>query len=317
MARGGFMTASITMKKRVESYMIHRRRLGYVDASIKSSLLNFANFADKKGHTGPITIDLAIEWATASETNTRSAWARRLSLVHRFAKYYKVTEPETEIPPLNLFGSAHRRPTPYIYSQNEINNLLKATSQLEPTDGLRPVTFKYLLGLLISTGLRISEAIKLKNHDVDLIKGILTIRETKAHKSRYVPLHPTTVNALKKYVLIRDKRVIPELNSTFFIIDKGRSLNIVETDRDYRIVREKAGLIKNPRLYDFRHSFACQRLLKWYEEGKNIDAMMVYLSTYLGHARVIDTYWYLTATPELLSVVSKRFEQFSQQIEGE
>ncbi|MHB1948320.1 MAG: tyrosine-type recombinase/integrase [Gammaproteobacteria bacterium] len=311
------MTKSLSMKKRVETYMIHRRRLGYVDASVKSSLLKFANFADKKVHAGPITIDLAIEWATASEKNTRSAWARRLGLVHRLAKYYKVIEPETEIPPLNLYGSAYRRPTPYIYSQNEISNLLTATCQLEPIDGLKPITFKYLLGLLSSTGLRISEAIKLKNNDVDLVKGVLTIHETKAHKSRYVPLHATTVNALKKYVSIRNKRMPSVTNPSFFLIDKGKSLNIVQTDKDYRFVRQKAGLTKNQRLYDFRHTFTCHRLLKWYEEGKNIDAMMVYLSTYLGHARVIDTYWYLTATPELLSVVSKRFEQFTNQSEGE
>ena len=193
---------------------------------------------------------------------------------------------------------------------------MMATKLMKSTNGLKPIVFKYLIGLLASTGLRISEAIKLTENDVDLVNGVLTINESKAHKSRYIPLHPTTTDALKKYVFLRNNCLNNKPSNSFFINDNGNSLALGSTEVDYRWLREKVGLKNNPRLYDFRHTFACNRLLKWYEEEKNIDVMIVYLSTYLGHASTIDTYWYLTATPELFSIVTKRFEKFTQRREG-
>jgi integrase len=301
-----------TMKERVELYFKHRHCLGRKAPSVKSGLLKFADYADKKGHAGPLTISLATEWATQFPNNTRASWTRRLWLVRGFAKYCKAIEPKTEIPPANFYGLPIRRPTPYIYSEKETRDLLDATKLLQPTDGLEPITFKYLLGLLASTGLRISEAIRLTVRDVDLDKGILAIRETKMHKSRYVPLHFTTQQALQAYSSLRDKKVFSNPDSKFFLLDGGRPLIIGNTEVKFRWLREKVGLTKNPRLYDFRHTFACKRLLKWYKERKDIDAMIIYLSTYLGHVRPNDTYWYITATPELLAVASKRFEQCSQ-----
>jgi integrase/recombinase XerD len=311
------MKTPLTMKQRVALYIRHRHRLGYKDTGIESSLLKFANYADTKEHIGHLTMALATEWATALHANKRSTCARRLALVHGFAKYYQVIEPETEIPPLNIYGSLRRRPTPYIYSEKEILDLLEATKQLQPTHGLKPITFKYLLGLLASTGLRISEAIHLTNKDVDLNNGILAIRETKAHNSRYVPLHPTTRDALRTYASLRDQKVPVLSNPAFFLVDSGRSLTLQQAQRNFQWLREILGWVKRPRLYDFRHTFACRRLLKWYEEKKDIDAMTIYLSTYLGHARVTETYWYITATPKLLSVVARRFEQSTKFIKEE
>ena len=310
------MKQSISMEKQVEMYLKHCNRLGYVDAGVKSLLTKFVEFAEQKGHVGPLTITLAMEWATASKTNRRSAWARRLGLLHRFAKYCKAIEPKTEIPPSNIYGSTLHRPTPYIYTSDEIDNLMTATKLMKSTNGLKPIVFKYLIGLLASTGLRISEAIKLTDNDVDLTNGVLTITESKARKSRYIPLHLTTRDALKKYVLLRNNCIPNKQSNSFFINEKGNSLSLGSIEVDYRWLREKVGLKNNPRLYDFRHTFACNRLLKWYEEEKNIDEMIVYLSTYLGHNSTIDTYWYLTATPELFSIVTKRFEKFTHCREG-
>ncbi len=309
------MTQTISLKKQVEMYIDHCHRLGYTDGNT-TGLKEFIAFVDQKGHVGPLTITLAMEWATASKTNRRSAWARRLGLLHRFAKYCKAIEPKTEIPPSGIYGSTLHRPTPHIYTSDEIHHLMMATKLMQSTNGLKPIVFKYLIGLLASTGLRISEAIKLTDNDVDLINGVLTINESKARKSRYIPLHPTTINALKEYVLLRNTFFNIKPSNFFFINDKGNSLSIISIDRDYRWLREKVGLKNNPRLYDLRHTFACNRLLKWYEEEKNIDEMIVYLSTYLGHGSTIDTYWYLTATPELFSIVTKRFEKFTHCREG-
>ncbi len=310
------MTAPITMKKRVEMYIKHRQTMGYAKDSTKSSLLKFADYADKKGHRGPLTIDLAMEWSRASKTNRRSAWARRLWLLYSFAKYYKAIEPETEIPPRNLYGSILYRPAPYIYTEREVSDLMQKTKLLRPVRGLKPITFKYLLGLFACTGIRVSEAIELTEKDVDLANGILTIRETKAHKSRCVPLHITSVRALKRYVVLRNKHIPSGASDFFFLNDNGKPLNLIQTEKDYRWLREKTGLTNKPRLYDFRHTFACRRLLKWYEEKKDIDMMMVYLATYLGHVSVLSTYWYLTATPALMSVASERFERFFNDSQG-
>lgn len=305
------MTTSLTMRKRVELYLNHRHCLGYDSPRGEKDLLRFADSVDKKGYFGPLTVNLATEWIATSVNNTRATQVRKLGLIHGFAKYCQIIDPQTKVPPLNLYGSARRQSHPHIYSKKEIHDLLEATKKLTPTDGLRPITFKYLLGLLASTGLRISEAIRLTLQDVDLENEILTVRETKFHKSRYVPLHPTTCEALKEYVLLRNRHTSGLLSPEFFITNNCRPLELISTEKTFKTLREYLGWIHKPRLYDFRHTFACQRLLKWYQEGKDVDKMMIYLSTYLGHVRVTDTYWYITAIPELLLIVSKRFENFA------
>jgi len=310
------MKKLLTMKERVELYITHRKRVGYTRCSVETGLLKFAKYVDQMGYKGSLTISLAIEWATAFKNASRLSWARRLRYIYGFAKYYQAIDPKTEIPSLNLYGSIYRRTTPYIYSEKEMHALFDATKKLK-IGGLRPITFKYLLGLLASTGLRISEAIRLTRQDVDLKKGVLTIRETKCHKSRYVPLHKTTQQALKKYASIRDQKIPDPLIPEFFIFTRRQPLHLMRTEQIFRELRKELGWKKRNRLYDFRHTFVCQRLLRWYQEGKNVDKMMIYLSTYLGHSRITKTYWYLTAIPALMSVVSKRFERYSNSTQGD
>lgn len=305
------MKKYMSIKKQIMMYIKHRERMGYVDANTQNGLLDFSDYSHKKGQDKFIKIEIALEWVITSKRNKRSAFARRLGMLHTFAKYCKAIEPKTEIPPRGLHGSTLHRPTPHIYTKNEINSLMSATKLIDQTKKLDVITLKYMIGLIASTGIRTSEAIKLNENDVDLENGILKINESKAHKSRYLPLHPTAMQALKRYVLLRDGHIKNKLNSSFFINHSGNTISITQIEKDYRLLREKAGLINNPRIYDFRHTFACNRLLKWYEEDKNIDAMILYLATYLGHSSVLHTYWYLTATPELFSIVSKRFEKFS------
>lgn len=306
------------MTQRVELYLMHRKRCGYTRVSaVDTRLLTFAKYIDTKGYKGPLTNELAIEWATASKKKTHSVFARRLEALRGFARYYKIIDTKTEIPPLNFYGPTHLRAQPYIYSEKEIYNLIEAAKKFSPNNSLKPITFKYLLGILLSTGLRISEAIHLTRQDVDLHHNILTIKETKCHKSRYVPVHKSTQNALKRYILIRDRRVSLPLDATFFINDNGRALQIKPLDRYFRQLCEITGLGKKPRLYDVRHTFVCQRLLKWYQEGKNVNEMMIYLSTYLGHSKITDTYWYITAVPELMSIVANKFEKFATSVSGD
>ena len=187
------MTRGITMSVKVDQYLQFRRALGY-RLRIEGELLQqFAAYADATGRRGPLTVELALRWARLPEGCDRLYWARRLEVVRCFARYLSATEPHTEVPARGLLGPAHRRTTPHIYTDVELSSLISAARRLKPSAGLRPRTYATLIGLLACTGLRISEALKLVQSDVDLGHRVLKIRETKFRKTRLVPVHPTAV----------------------------------------------------------------------------------------------------------------------------
>lgn len=189
------MTRGITMSVKVDQYLQFRRALGY-RLRIEGELLQqFAAYADATGRRGPLTVELALRWARLPEGCDRLYSARRLEVVRCFARYLSATEPHTEVPARGLLGPAHRRTTPHIYTDVELSSLISAARRLKPSAGLRPRTYATLIGLLACTGLRISEALKLVQSDVDLGHRVLKIRETKFRKTRLVPVHPTAVGA--------------------------------------------------------------------------------------------------------------------------
>lgn len=317
MAREAVMNKWSSMQERVETYLQVRRSVGYILRIEGQQLQRFACFADQRGHQGHITLDLAVAWAINSQKSHQIGRARRLEVVRPLARYCAVFEPETEIPPSHFFGPARRRLTPHIYSDREIEQLLEAADGLQPQQGLRPVTMHCLLALLAATGLRISEALRLSRNDVDLTQGLLQVRMTKFRKSRYVPLHPTACDALCGYAHFRDQRLPVVQNTAFFLLDNGHALQYRQVLHAFHRIREQLGWDadasgRRPRLYDLRHTFACKRLLAWYEDDVDVDRMVPLLSTYLGHARVSDTYWYLTGIPTLMAIVAARFESQSQ-----
>lgn len=310
------------MQARVEAYLHARRVLGYALRIEGEQLYRFAHFAEQQGHHGPLSLDLAVAWANATQSKSNIGPARRLEPLRPFAKYCALFEPETEIPPSHLLGPAHRRITPHIYSEQEISDLLDATQLLRPTDGLRPATMRCLLGLLAATGLRVSEALHLHRTEVDLDQGLLTLNKTKFRKSRYVPLHPTTREALAEYASVRDRYVPLSRDNTFFLFDNGRKVNYAQAHYAFVQIRAQLGWDDppdghRPRLYDLRHTFACRRLLSWYAEGVDVHWAIPHLATYLGHCKVSDTYWYLTGIPALLAVAADRFEQLSSPAKGD
>jgi integrase len=308
------MTRTKTMVARVEAYLHTRRKFGFQLRIEGRELLRFARYADSSGHRGVVTTTLALNWAQEAKAASPLYRARRLEIVRCFAKYQLGVEPETEVPPTGILGPAHRRTTPYIYSPSELVQLVKAASSIPSKRGLRAKTYATLLGLLACTGLRISEARRLKCADVDLELGTLRIRETKFKKSRIVPLHPSARLKLRQYVALRDRIVPPVVDATFFTSESGhaladRTVHQVLGDVIQSVVTP-ANLTRRPRIHDLRHTFACCRLLEWYRKGANIDQCVAALSTYLGHAKVSDTYWYLTGIPELMSLAAVRFERF-------
>jgi integrase len=301
----------------VEKYVAHRRSLGYQFKNDEEYLLHFAKYVSDLGHQGPLTSDFMLSWVRLPHQAAPAYLIRRLATIRSFAKYLSIYEPRTEIPQRAMLGLVPRRPEPYIYSKQEIADILRVCSNLRPRSGIRPQTYRTLFALLAVTGLRISEALRLNRDDVDITQGVLTIRETKFRKSRLVPIHDTTRQALQRYANRRDQYLPNFKAKAFFLSEKGCALPLVTVQATFRKLRQQIrwkdrNRKKAPRIQDLRHTFVCRRILLWYEQGVDVDQFIPVLSTYLGHVKVSDTYWYLTGTSELFAITAKKFEQYTQ-----
>jgi len=290
-------------------------------------LATFARYVASQHHRGPLTADLMIDWAKQDkwQRGTPATWAARLARIRHFACYLKQFEPETEVPDELTFGPEPGRVAPHIFHDQEVIDLLAATRQIGPTGSIRPATYETLFGLMASVGLRVSEALHLRDADVDLKRGMLTIRQTKFAKSRLLPIHPTTVAALAKYRKARARHVATTTDMPFLIRSRGRLLGRPLTDRQvhrvFNVLRDQLGWVNRGghaaiRLHDLRHTFVVRRLIRWHADGTDIDQMMLALSTYMGHAEIFYTYWYLTAVPELMALAGSKFEHFADLIGG-
>lgn len=309
-----------SMQTRVAEYLDDRRRLGFSLKTTGSYLMAFARFADSSGHTGPLNSEIILAWAqngTASTTPT--TWAKRLINIRRFLNYCAQTDGITEVPDADVFGRLRGRPTPHIYTEAEIADLLAAARRLPPSGTLRPATYEAFFGLLAATGLRLSEALHLRCSDVDLIAGHLTVRETKLGKSRLVPLHLTVCEAMARYLALRQR--VPSMpDGHFFVSPVGTAIARRTVETVFKQLRAELGWVARgscptPRIHDLRHSFICRRVMLWHEKGADIDNAMLALSTYVGHVAVTYTYWYLTGVPELMAVAGRRFELFASKAE--
>ena len=316
MAAGAAMTGS-NVHAWVEEYLAYRRGLGFELKSPAWLLRDFARYAERVGHQGPLTLDLVTRWALRSRSADPAQAARRLGIIRSFARHRALFDPATQIPPMGLFGRVPRRQQPHFYSDAEIAALLREASGIGPRDGLSATTYVTFFSLLISTGLRLSEACHLTGKDVNLEHGLLTIRGSKFRKSRWVPLHPSATRALTLYAAHRDAAVPAEPASFFFRTQRVPRLTPAAVEKAFARIRRRLGWSahgrsRRPRIHDTRHAFAVRRLLSWYWTGTAIDQKILALSTYLGHAKVSDTYWYLTGVPELMALASERFEGIAQ-----
>lgn len=301
------------LRRAVRDYLTMRRSLGFKLVKHEAGLREFVSFLARK-RSARITVNVALEWATQEATHKPYEWAARLSIVRGFARHRSATDPSTEVPPLGLLPYRPPRARPYFYADHEIRKLLKAAKARPSIDPLRPWTYYCLFGLLAVTGLRLGEALNLQTGDMDWSEGILTIRGAKFGKSRLVPLHPSTCRVLADYAKRRDRRFGGRSDGSFLVNKNGNRLDKGEVHRAFYTLSREIGLravdaSRGPRLHDFRHRFAVQTLLRWYRDGEDPKRRLPILSTYLGHARVTDTYWYLTGTPELLGAAGKRLEK--------
>jgi len=297
-------------------YLATRRALGTQLRWPESSLRNFVDFVEAEGGEY-LTTELAMRWALKPVSVHRATHARRLAIVRAFALWLQATDARTQVPPQRLLPTRHRRPAPHIYTDSEITNLMSATRKLRSSSGLRGATYETLIGLLASTGLRPGEALTLDVGDVDLLGGLLTIRESKFGKSRFVPLEESVRAALADYDTLRDSARPYRDSPAFLVTERGSRLRAGAVRLTFANLCKAVGLRpwgrprrsgRGPRLQDLRHSFATRRLVAWYRAGLDVDRLMPRLSTYLGHASTVQTYWYIQAVPELLQLATERLE---------
>ena len=303
-----------TLRAAVQEYLTLRRALGFKLREAGKALLEFVRFLEQH-RAFYITTQLALSWAQQPSTVQPAEWARRLSVVRAFARHRSATDPRTEIPPDGLLPYRPKRARPYLYSDDEIRGLLRAALELPGRGGLRPWTYHCLIGLLSVSGLRIGEARNLELPDVDLQAAVLTIRGAKFGKSRLVPVHASTRDALADY-LVRRKRcwATRPVSSYVFVSNWGNRLDGGEIHRTFYALSRQTGLrgpsaSHGPRLHDLRHRFAVTTLLRWYRAGEDAERRLPILSTYLGHVHVSDTFWYLSAWPELMREAMRRLER--------
>ncbi len=292
----------------LEDYLEMRRRLGFAGGKDPFTLRSFVRFAQQTG-VDTITTAAVVEWVNAPAGADRSWLARRFSVVRSFARHVHAIDPVHEVPPAKMFTAPQRRRVPHIYTSGEICGLMDAAGTLGGQ--LRPATYATLIGLLAVTGMRISEALALDDTDVDLDAGIITIVGSKFNKSRQLPLHPSTVDALHRYMADRDRHTRTDA-SALFVNDNTNRVRYRQCQSTFVACLRVAGLDdtsrRRPRMHDLRHTFAVKTLIGWYANDTDVGAMMPYLSTYLGHVDPASTYWYLSAVPELAAVIAGRLD---------
>ena len=302
-----------TLQRSMQDYLAMRRALGYQLLHAGPALADFVSFLKRK-RISHITIRTALEWAQKPGAQP-ATWANRLALVRGFARYRSATDPRTEVPPPRLLSCRSKRATPYLYTDDEVRSLLNACLSLSPNDALRKWTYHGLLGLLAVTGMRLSEALSLRLSDVDLANAVLTVRGTKFGKSRLVPIHDSSRRVLLRYNSRRNHYLKGRSASEFFFVTtRGTRLEKNNVRTTFHALSRRIGLrgefdSHGPRLHDFRHRFAIRILVHWYRSGNDVEQRLPTLSAYLGHVHPEDTYWYLTACPELMGEAVKHLEK--------
>lgn len=293
-----------------KQYLSVRRALGYKLRHHTWWLPDFVSFLDTRG-SSVITTALALEWARQPVHASPGWWVKRLSAIRQFARYHHAFDSNTEIPPRDLIPYRPQRLTPHLYTAAEIDTLMREASRLQTP--LLAASYTTIIGLLAATGMRVSEALGLDKHDIDWHRMLLTVRASKFGKSRHVPLHKTTVTALRQYARKRDRLRPHRRSPAFFLSSTGSRVFHQNFHHVFLDLLERTGLDtgpgRRPRLHDLRHTFAMRIVHEWYRAGIDVERRLPWLSTYLGHVSPLSTYWYLTATPDLLAAACTRAER--------
>ena len=290
-------------------YLALRRALGFKLTQAERMLRSFTSYLHQQD-AERITARIAVEWAVLPAQASRWWWQQRLSVARGFARYLQAFDPGTEIPPPGLIYSPVPRATPRVISDTDVAALMAAAGKLNHP--LRAATYRTLIGLVAVTGMQAGEVIALDDADVDLDQGVIVIRNAKFGKSRQLVIHPTTAAALEGYAQARKRHCPRPASGAFFVTTKGTRLHYPNVSALFRKLARQAGLTsrdgRSPGLHSLRHSFAMTSLAGWHAAGIDAEPLLPVLSAYLGHAEPAGTYWYLSATPELLGQAARRLE---------
>ena len=301
------------LRKSLRDYLAMRRGLGVKLERSGEWLEDFVSFAERRG-AGHINCALALAWAQRPATAQPFYWALRLSAVRGFARFMCPFDPRTEVPPTELLPYRYHRKSPHIYTDEELRRVLAGALQLWPPSSIRPRTYFALFGLFMVTGLRIGEAINLELRDVDLQQRLLTVRGGKCGKDRLVPIHPSTCDVLADYKQRRARLLAGRCEEHFFVSRKGTRLSKRGVHNTFARLSRKIGLRgapsgrRPPRIHDFRHRLATMTLVSLFRSGKDPERYLPILSTFLGHVKPSDTFWYLQQHPELMKQAMRRLE---------
>lgn len=291
-------------------YLRLRRALGFKLYHETWWLPDFVGYLGSQD-SSMITTELSLRWAQQPANGDPNWWARRLGAIRQFARHHHASDPRTEIPPADLIPNRRRRQTPHIYTDQEVTALLQEARRLP--DPLASATCATLLGLLAATGMRVGEAIALDDDVIDWRRSLVTVSKSKFGKSRHVPLHSSTLAALHHYAQTRDRLRPRRHGPSFFVSRAGTRLIHQNFHHVFLRLIRRAGIAgrcgRRPRLHDLRHTFAVKTVRDWYRAGFDVERRLPRLSTYLGHVSPTTTYWYLTATPELLRMAGDRLER--------
>lgn len=304
-------SSGYSMSKLARRYLTHRRSFGYVLRAEGYDLVAFARFMDRKAPGQPLSTKLTLQWVTQKKVQPVTI-SNRLSAIRGFARFCATLNPKTQIPPTHLLAYRSNRRAPHIFTDAQLQLILRRTKELRPwRNPLRPQVYRTLIGLLVCTGLRPSEAIRLRDEDFNATTGTLRVPAVKRSPQRTLPLHPSTVRALQRYQSLRRSHY--PLASHFFVGPFGRPLQMCAADWTFRrLVRGMVGngSRPNPRLYDLRHRFASQWVARWSRQSAPLEHRLVLLSRHLGHRYFHDTYWYVQPESSALKSASTRFEQY-------
>lgn len=300
----GFAT---TIADRVEAYIALRRSLGYSLKKQTAVLRALGRYVEREALDGPLTRAMALDFVL-SWSGTPNGRAIRYGVVRRFADYLAIYDPQTEVLDPRMLPRSRAIPPPRILSDAELGLLMSACRRVSPDCPGRALVLAPVVGLLASTGLRSGEALRLDRADVDLVNGVLHIRQTKFRKDRLVPVHATTRQVLRDYVQQRDAACPTSGDTAFFLSSRGKRLSPTGLGTAFTAACALAGLDHGKRLrpHDLRHRFAVTRLALWHQEKVDVQALLPLLATYLGHARYTDTAYYVTGTAELLGMAAER-----------
>jgi integrase/recombinase XerD len=300
------------LEARLTAYLGLRKALGIPVGTGTATLQRFVKFAGDQASEA-ITSQVVFDWLDAEKAHHSSGKAaNRLSLVRQFLLYLSATTPDTQVPETRLVAG-YRRPAPFVFTQDETERLLRSAADFKPGE-FCSVVLHTIIGLIASTGLRASEALALDRADTmpRSSPGTLLIREAKFHKSRIVPLHPSTVEQLRVYIGHRELLGYSQYTTALFVSPGQSRLSYERLRKCFGAILQKADIrprpgCNPPTLHSLRHTFVVSRLRRWHEEGTDVQNRLAHLATYLGHVDYHDTYWYMTATPELLTAATVEF----------